>query len=39
LLGLAETLLYYDARIRREGFDVEFMARAESPASPQGATL
>jgi hypothetical protein len=38
LLGLAETLLYYDARIRREGFDVEFMARAESPASPQGAT-
>jgi hypothetical protein len=26
--GIAETLLYYDARIRKEGFDVEHLAAA-----------
>jgi hypothetical protein len=39
LLGLAETLLYYDARIRREGFDVEFMARVDSSTPAEGAAL
>jgi hypothetical protein len=33
LFGLTETLLYYDARIRKEGFDVEFLAQAGAPAS------
>jgi len=40
LIGLTETVLYYDTRIRKEGFDVEYLARAEpSPASPASAPL
>jgi hypothetical protein len=34
LFGLTETLLYYDARIRKEGFDVEYLARADPSAAP-----
>lgn len=30
--GITETLLYYDARIRKEGFDVEYLASAASSA-------
>jgi len=40
LFGLTETLLYYDARIRKEGFDVEYLARADSfPATTESAAL
>ena len=40
LFGLTETLLYYDARIRKEGFDVEYLARADtSGAAPENAAL
>ena len=35
LFGIAETVLYYDLRIRREGFDVEYMAGAAAPAPTQ----
>jgi len=40
LFGLTETLLYYDARIRKEGFDVEYLARgaASMPSSESAAT-
>ncbi|MDB4908242.1 MAG: hypothetical protein JWO05_3026 [Gemmatimonadetes bacterium] len=31
VIGITEMLLYYDARIRREGFDVEVMAGALEP--------
>jgi hypothetical protein len=38
LFGLTETLLYYDARIRKEGFDVEYLAGAgASIAAPESA--
>jgi hypothetical protein len=33
LLGIAEALLYYDVRIRKEGFDIEMMA-AQPSATP-----
>jgi hypothetical protein len=34
LIGITQVILYYDARIRREGFDIEMMAGAlETPAS------
>jgi hypothetical protein len=33
LAGIVQTMLYYDARIRHEGFDIEMMAGA--PAQPQ----
>jgi hypothetical protein len=40
LLGLTETLLYYDTRIRKEGFDVEYLARAgQSAAAPENAAI
>lgn len=40
LFGLTETLLYYDARIRKEGFDVEYLAGIDAPpAAPEGAAL
>jgi hypothetical protein len=32
IVGIAEVLLYYDARIRQEGYDIEVMARALDPA-------
>ena len=32
LIGIAQMLLYYDARIRAEGFDIEMMAGALGPA-------
>jgi hypothetical protein len=40
LFGMTETLLYYDARIRKEGFDVEFLAHTDAsmPASESPAT-
>jgi hypothetical protein len=34
LFGIGETLLYFDARIRKEGFDVELLAMAGAPATP-----
>ncbi len=34
VVGLTEMVLYYDARIRAEGFDIEMMARGLEPAAP-----
>ena len=31
LFGITETVLYYDLRIRKEGFDVEYLAAAAAP--------
>lgn len=40
LFGLTETLLYYDAKIRKEGFDVEYLARVdESSAASERAAI
>ena len=33
IVGIIETMLYYDIRIRREGFDIEYLAAA-APAAP-----
>jgi hypothetical protein len=33
IAGITETLLYYDVRIRREGFDIEYLAAA-APVAP-----
>ena len=35
LFGITETVLYYDLRIRKEGFDVEYLAGASAPVPPQ----
>lgn len=35
LFGITETVLYYDLRIRKEGFDVEYLAGASDPAASQ----
>ncbi len=35
--GITETLLYYDVRIRKEGFDVEYLAAASPAAAGQDA--
>lgn len=35
-IGLTETVLYYDARIRAEGLDVELMAGALGPVTTEG---
>ena len=39
LFGIASTLIYYDVRIRKEGFDIEMMAAqpAPPPATPTAA--
>lgn len=34
LIGIAITLVYYDIRIRKEGFDIEMMARQAPEPSP-----
>jgi hypothetical protein len=34
ILGIAETVLYYDTRIRNEGFDVEYLAGAITETAP-----
>jgi hypothetical protein len=34
MLGITEALLYYDTRIRREGFDVEYMASVAAAHPP-----
>jgi len=34
ITGVVATLLYYDIRIRREGFDLELLAREEEPVAP-----
>ena len=34
LLGIAMTLIYYDIRIRKEGFDIEMMAQQTPEPSP-----
>jgi hypothetical protein len=31
LIGIIQTVLYYDLRIRREGFDIEYLAAAFEP--------
>jgi hypothetical protein len=38
LTGIIEAMLYYDARIRREGFDIEMMAGTAGSANAQVAT-
>ena len=38
LLGIAETVLYYDLRIRREGFDVEYLVGRDA-APPSSANI
>jgi hypothetical protein len=35
--GIVETLLYYDTRIRREGFDVEYLATSAVSGEPPSA--
>lgn len=37
LIGITDALLYYDARIRREGFDIEMMAA--STAQPEAVAI
>jgi hypothetical protein len=41
ILGIAETVLYYDLRIRREGFDVEYLVGRDAapPADSANAVL
>lgn len=39
LFGIAETVLYYDLRIRKEGFDVEYMAGATTPTPARPSDL
>lgn len=40
LVGIVETLLYYDIRIRREGFDIEYLAAASpAPAAESSASI
>ena len=39
LLGIAETVLYYDLRIRREGFDVEYLVGRDTPPPPSSANV
>ena len=40
LFGITETVLYYDLRIRKEGFDVEYLAGAAPvPAQPSDVTV
>ena len=34
-LGITETLLYYDIRIRKEGFDVEYLAASTPPVTAE----
>jgi hypothetical protein len=34
ILGITETVLYYDTRIRNEGFDVEYLAGAITETAP-----
>jgi hypothetical protein len=38
LYGIAATLIYYDIRIRKEGFDIEMMAKAPA-AAPDSAAI
>jgi hypothetical protein len=38
LVGIAATLIYYDVRIRKEGFDIEMMAQAPASAPAGAAT-
>jgi hypothetical protein len=39
LVGISDALLYYDARIRREGFDIEMLAAATSGAKSEPAVV
>jgi hypothetical protein len=38
LVGITETLLYYDLRIRREGFDIEYLASLAPLSQPEQPT-
>jgi hypothetical protein len=37
VVAIAETVLYYDARVQSEGLDIELMTGALAPAAPSGA--
>ena len=39
ILGIAETVLYYDLRIRREGFDVEYLVGRDAPPPADSANV
>jgi hypothetical protein len=39
LAGITDALIYYDARIRREGFDIEMMAATPVSPSPAAAVV
>jgi hypothetical protein len=41
ILGITETVLYYDLRIRREGFDLEYLVgqHAQPPAGSADVAL
>ena len=39
IAGISDALIYYDARIRREGFDIELMARAGNSLAPEAAVV
>lgn len=39
LYGIASTLIYYDIRIRKEGFDLEMMAKAQPPSTTPNAAV
>ncbi len=38
IFSITETILYYDARIRNEGFDVEYLASAVTDTAPTSGT-
>jgi hypothetical protein len=39
LFGIASTLIYYDIRIRKEGFDLEVMAKAQPVSTTPGTAV
>jgi len=39
VFGITETVLYYDLRIRREGFDVEYLVGREAPPPTDSANV
>jgi hypothetical protein len=39
LFGIASTLIYYDIRIRKEGFDIEMMAQQATPSSTAASAI
>jgi hypothetical protein len=39
ILGITETVLYYDLRIRREGFDVEYLVGRDAAPPADSANV